>query len=67
MNALIPVMFVVAVVVAYCRFRGNFSDLASATDSKRSDGFWNITAILFSIAIVILYFLFRTHWLWKSY
>jgi hypothetical protein len=53
---------VIVVAVLYHRFRGHFADLASATDSKRTNTFWTIVALIFAaiiaIAYVIFYFVF---------
>jgi hypothetical protein len=59
----------IVVVAAYGRFRANFSDLAAATDSKKSDSFWAIVTLIWTIIMVALYFTFYRHGRapWKSY
>lgn len=44
----------VLVAVAYYRFRDNFFDLASATDSKRRKSFWVVVALIYAIVLVAL-------------
>jgi len=44
---------VFAVVVTYFRYRDHFSDLAAATDSKRSGFFWTIVAWGYAIVLVL--------------
>jgi hypothetical protein len=46
-------VFAIAVVVAYFRCRGHFSDLAAATDSKRSRSFWTIVAWGYAVVLVL--------------
>jgi len=62
-------LFTIVAGAAYYRFRENFSDLAAATDSKRSDSFWVIVTLIWTIVMLVLYFAFYRHGytLWKSY
>jgi hypothetical protein len=68
MDILIPVatvaIFVIAVAVTYYRFRDNFSDLAAATDSKRSASSWTIAALIYAVVIAALYSMFRGGHAW---
>jgi hypothetical protein len=52
-------LFVISVVMVYYRFRDNFSDLAAATDSKRSNGSWAIAALIYALVIAGLYSVFH--------
>jgi hypothetical protein len=70
MDFLIPLaslaIFGIGVAVLYFRFRDNFSDLAAATDSKRSGGFWAVMALIYAIVIAVLYSAFRVGYgFWK--
>jgi hypothetical protein len=47
------------VAALYFRFRDNFTDLAAATDSKQSSGFWAIMALIYAIVIAVLYSVFH--------
>jgi hypothetical protein len=66
MDILIPLaslaLFGIGVAVLYFRFRDNFSDLAAATDSKRSNGFWAIVALIYAVVIAVLYSAFHIGW-----
>jgi hypothetical protein len=71
MDILIPLaslaIFAIGVVVLYFRFRDNVSDLAAATDSKKSSGFWAIVALIYAIVIAILFSVFHVgyaFWRW---
>lgn len=59
MDILIPLasfaILGIGVAVLYFRFRDNFTDLAAATDSKQSSGFWAIIALIFAIVIAVLF------------
>jgi hypothetical protein len=63
MDILIPfasvAIFAVGLAALYFRFRDNFSDLAAATDSKRSIGFWALVALIYAIVIAVLYSVFH--------
>jgi len=62
MNILIPIIVLAAVAgIYYYRFRDHFFEIASATDSKRSNVFWGVVAIVFSIVVMLLYIIFRQH------
>jgi hypothetical protein len=69
MDILIPLasfaLLAIAVAVLYFRFRDNFTDLAAATDSKQSGGFWSIVALIFAILIAVLYSIFRVGYSWR--
>jgi hypothetical protein len=52
-------LFIVAVAVAYYRYRDHFYALESATDSNRGRTFWTILALIFAIVIGVAYFAFR--------
>ncbi len=55
MTILVPVVLLgIGLAALYYRFRENFSDLATATDSKKSDGFWNIIALVYAVVIGVL-------------
>jgi|HubBroStandDraft_3_1064219.scaffolds.fasta_scaffold1363056_2 hypothetical protein len=53
-------LLAIAVVLVYLRFRDKFSNLAVAIDSKRSNLFWTILALIYAVVIAALY-IFRTH------
>ena len=54
--------------MVYFRFRDNFSDLAAATDSKRSSGFWTIVALIYAVVVLVLWLVFYPgHIPWKLY
>jgi hypothetical protein len=63
MDILIPLasvaIFGIGVAVLYFRFRDNFSDLAAATDSKQSSGFWAVVALISAIVVAVLFSLFH--------
>jgi formate hydrogenlyase subunit 3/multisubunit Na+/H+ antiporter MnhD subunit len=52
-------LFAIGVAIVYYRFRDNFSDLAAATDSKQSSGFWTVVALIYAVVIAVLYATFR--------
>jgi hypothetical protein len=55
MTILVPVVLLgIGLAALYYRFRENFSDLATATDSKRSDEFWSIMALVYAVVIAVL-------------
>jgi succinate dehydrogenase hydrophobic anchor subunit len=61
------ILLALSVGVVYFRFRDTFSDLAAATDSTKSSGFWSIATLLYAIAIALLYATFHVgHSLWIS-
>ena len=70
MDILIPLASValsaIGFAALYFRFRDNFSDLAAATDSKQSSGFWAIVALIYAIVIAILYSVFRVGYSFRS-
>ena len=51
-------VFTVAVVITYYRYREHFSDLAFATDSKRSGFFWTAVAVAYAVILVALWAVF---------
>jgi uncharacterized membrane-anchored protein len=55
---LTAVLFMVAVAIAFFRYREHFYALESATDSKKGHVFWTILALLFAIVIAVFYFIF---------
>jgi len=57
-GVLTAVLFMVAVAIAYYRYRDHFYALESATDSNRGHAFWTILALFFAIVIAICYFIF---------
>jgi hypothetical protein len=60
MFTLIPLaVFVIAVVVTYFRYRDHFSDLAAATESKRSSSFWTIVALGYAVVVALGVYAFR--------
>ena len=65
MNTLIiaaPIaLFVIGVAVTYYRFRDKFSDLAAASDSKQSNTFWTVIALIYAVVIAGLYLVFYHH------
>jgi hypothetical protein len=70
MDILLPLasvaIFAVGLAALYFRFRDNFSDLAAATDSKRSNGFWALVALIYAIVIAVLYSVFHvSHRFWR--
>jgi hypothetical protein len=55
MTILVPVVLLgIGLAALYYRFRESFSDLATATDSKKSDGFWSIMALVYAVVIAVL-------------
>ncbi len=46
--------------LVYYRFRERFSDLAAASDSKRSNVFWTCLALIYAVVVAVLYIV-RTH------
>jgi len=54
-------LFVIGVAIMYYRFRDNFSDLAAATDSKQSNTFWTVIALIYAVVIAGLYLVFYHH------
>jgi uncharacterized membrane-anchored protein len=52
------VLFIVAVTIAFFRYREHFYALESATDSNKSHAFWTILALVFAIVIAVCYFIF---------
>jgi hypothetical protein len=70
MDILIPLasvsIFGIGVAVLYFRLRDSFNDLAAATDSKRSNGFWAVTALIYAIVIAVLFSVFHVAYgFWK--
>jgi hypothetical protein len=55
---LTAVFFVVAVAIAFFRYREHFYAIESATDSNRGRTFWTILALVFAIVIAVCYFIF---------
>jgi hypothetical protein len=55
---LTAVFFVVAVAIAFFRYREHFYALESATDSNKGRTFWTILALVFAIVIAVCYFIF---------
>jgi hypothetical protein len=54
MTSLVPVVLLgISLAALYYRFREHFSDLATATDSKKS-GFWSIMALVYAVVIAVL-------------
>jgi hypothetical protein len=50
MYRFVPVAgFAIAVVITYYRYREHFSDLAFATDSRRSGFFWTVVAVAYAV------------------
>ena len=58
MGILTAVFFVVAVAIAFFRYREHFYALESATDSNKGRTFWTILALVFAIVIAVCYFIF---------
>jgi hypothetical protein len=54
-------VFGIAVLITYYRYREHFSDLAFATDSKRSGFFWTMVAVAYAIILVFLWGVFYLH------
>jgi uncharacterized membrane protein YidH (DUF202 family) len=48
----------IGMAVVYFRFRDSFSDLAAATDSKQSSGFWTIIAVIYAVVVAVLFLVF---------
>jgi len=48
-------IFAVVVTVLYFRYRGHISDLAAASDSRRSATFWTIAAVIFAVLVAASY------------
>jgi uncharacterized membrane protein YidH (DUF202 family) len=59
MSILISLALVaIGIAVVYFRFRDNFSDMAAATDSKQSSGFWTIVAVIYAVVVAVLFLVF---------
>lgn len=48
-------IFAAVVAVFYFKYRGHISDLAAASDSKRSAAFWTIAALIFAVLVALSY------------
>ena len=59
MYILVPLaVFGIAVVITYYRYREHFTDLAFATDSKRSGFFWTVVAVDYAVSLISLWAVF---------
>ncbi len=58
MGVFATLVFIVAVAIAYYRYRDHFYALESATDSNKGRTFWTILALVFAIVMAICYFIF---------
>jgi hypothetical protein len=57
-DILFLVVAVVAVTVAFFRYRDHFYALESATDSNKGHAFWTALALVYAIVIAVFYFIF---------
>lgn len=58
MGVLLGILFIGAAVVLFFRYREHFYALESATDSEMGHFFWTALAVVFAIALAVVYFVF---------